>query len=89
MKMRFIHQNEANSPFICPYNIDFRTQHPKIDLSTKFRKFPFRGTIPPFSAWSSMEHALFSLSLVLLSRKKSPIISEKQSSFEVEQSSFT
>ena len=47
MKMRFIHQNEADGPFICPYNIDFWTQNSKIDLSTKSRKFPFKGDHSP------------------------------------------
>ena len=47
----FICQNEVDGPLFCPYNIDFWTEHPKIDLFTKFRKFPFRGTIPSFSVW--------------------------------------
>ena len=46
-KWGFIYQIEADSPFICPYNIDFRTQYPKIDLSTKSRKFLIGGTILP------------------------------------------
>ena len=41
----FIRQNDADDPF-CPYNIDFRPQHPKIDLPPSFINFPSGG---PFS----------------------------------------
>ena len=44
----FICQSEADGPLFSRYNIDFRAQHPKIDLFTRFHRFPFRGTILPF-----------------------------------------
>ena len=47
MRMRFFRQKENDGPPFCPYNIEFRTQHPEIDLATVFCKFPFRGITPP------------------------------------------
>ena len=47
MRTRFYSSKRGWWHPFCSYNIEFRTQHPKIDLSTKFRKFPFSGPFPP------------------------------------------